>query len=113
MAAKVRKKRQLAKLAEYLKHIKDNQIDNSYRNSYQSTVETVKKAAMSRNERTGILYLIVSLPLRFNQISIYAGNGQKQSHAYAMDEVEAEDAQIVQDHRHSYCHEYASPEADP
>ena len=113
MAAKVRKKRQLAKLAEYLKHIKDNQIDNSYRNSYQGTVKTVKKAAVSRNERAGILYLIVSLPLRFNQITIYAGNGQKQSHAYTMDKVEAEDVQIVQNYSHCHRHEYASPEADP
>ena len=77
MAAKVRKKRQLAKQAEYLKHIKDNQIDNSYRNSYQGTVKTVKKAAMSRNDVTRILDIIMPLPLRFDEIAIYTCHCQK------------------------------------
>ena len=46
-----------------LQHIHYDKIDDSDWNRYQRTVESVKKASVTWNDVSGILYIVMSLPL--------------------------------------------------
>ena len=53
-----------------LQDIHDNQIDDSDRNGDQCTVKSVKKSAMTWDYVSGILDIVMSLPLGFDKIAV-------------------------------------------
>lgn len=52
-------------------------IDDSDWNRYQSAVETVEESAVSWDDVSGILDIVMPLPLRLDKVSVYSCNIQQ------------------------------------
>ena len=96
-----------------LEDIYHYQVDYTYRNRYQSTVESVKQTAMTWYQIAGILDFIMTFPLRFNKVSVYSGYTEKKSHYDTMKQIETEDTGIVQSYSCQDRSQHSSPETDP
>lgn len=84
-----------------LQHIHYDKIDDSDRNRYKCAVESVKKATVARDDVARILYVVMSLPLRLDQVTIDSRYAEKYSHEDAVDKVKAEESCIMKRNRHA------------
>ena len=56
---------------------------------------------MTRNDVSRILDSVVSLPLRFDQVTVNSGYAQKSTHENAVDQIETEQSCIMQSYSNS------------
>ena len=57
---------------------------------------------MSRYGITGILDLIMPLPLGFHKVAIYSGYTEQNRQAYAVNQIKAEESDIMKDNAYKH-----------